>query len=234
MKEKVAVVTVQGKPYFFVVNQLKEKGIPFISLIPGQPIPAKIRLVITTEQEKNQIDHEKILVFCGEEELDSLIAEVKKNILGVSPFDKIVVGIDPGVAIGLVAMADGKVLWEGNCFSSKELIECVLRILKDVNFEVNSVSVKIGNGVSVYKELLEELDEVLPPQVSLEVVDEAGTNKPSIENKHSRRVRHISSATRIAGRAGRVFHREKIAADNTSKKDGKVLINEKHQKGLRL
>lgn len=217
MKEKVAVVTVQGQPYFFLVNQLREQKIPFISLTPEQPIPPKIGLVITTEKEKYQINHENILVFRGEEGLDSLMAEVKKNLLGVSPFDKIVVGIDPGVAIGVVAMADGKVLWEGNCFSSKELVECVLRIFKYVNFDATSVSVKIGNGVPIYKELLEELDEVLPPQVIFEVVGEAGTNKPLIENRYSRGVRHISSAIRIAGRAGRTFFRRKnFAANNTS------------------
>jgi hypothetical protein len=41
--------------------------------------------------------------------------------------------------------------------------------------------------------MLEGLDSDLPPQVALEVVGEAGTNKPLKENNRSRRVRHISS-----------------------------------------
>ncbi len=49
MKEKVAVATVQGKAYFLLVNKLKEKNIPFISLVPGESVPVKITLVITTE-----------------------------------------------------------------------------------------------------------------------------------------------------------------------------------------
>jgi len=32
MKTKVAVATVQGKTYFLIVNKLKEKDIPFLSL----------------------------------------------------------------------------------------------------------------------------------------------------------------------------------------------------------
>ncbi len=52
MKEKVAVATVQGKAYFLIVNQLKEQDIPFISLVPGQSVPAKITLVITTDARK--------------------------------------------------------------------------------------------------------------------------------------------------------------------------------------
>jgi predicted RNase H-like nuclease (RuvC/YqgF family) len=34
--------------------------------------------------------------------------------LGKEAFEKIVIGIDPGVAIGLVEIADGKVIEEGN------------------------------------------------------------------------------------------------------------------------
>ncbi len=40
MKAKVAVATVQGKVYFLVVNELKERSIPFLSLIPGQSVPS--------------------------------------------------------------------------------------------------------------------------------------------------------------------------------------------------
>ena len=42
MKEKVAVATVQGKAYFLIVNKLREQDIPFISLVPGESVPAKI------------------------------------------------------------------------------------------------------------------------------------------------------------------------------------------------
>ena len=212
MKEKVAVATVQGKVYFLIVNQLREQNIPFLSLVPGQSVPAKMTLVITTEQEKHLVNHEKILVFQGDDELDSLVDQVKKLLLGKDAFSKIVFGVDPGVAIGLVAVADGKVIEEGNCFSSKEVIDSILKVLRNVNFEVTIVSVKIGNGVPVYKELLKDLDDALPPQVALIVVGEAGTNKPLKENKRSRGVRHISSATRIAGRTGNIIPRRKTIA----------------------
>jgi hypothetical protein len=217
MKEKVAVATVQGKPYFLIVNKLREQGIPFISLVPQDSVPSKIRLVITTEQEKNLVNYEKIFVYSGEEELEGLVEQVKVFLLGKNAFNKIVFGIDPGVAIGLVAVADGKVIEEANCFSSKEVIDSIFKVLRNIDFEVTNVSVKIGNGVPVYKELLDDLDDALPPQVTLEVVGEAGTNKPLKENKRSRGVRHISSAIRIAGRTGIIASRRKlIAAHNRS------------------
>jgi len=214
MKEKVAVATVQGKTYFLIVNKLREHDIPFVSLIPGESVPAKIKVVLTTEQEKRLVNHEKILVFKGQDEIDSLVEQVKVLLLGKEAFGKIVFGVDPGVAIGLVAVADGKVIEAGNCFSTKEVIDSILKVLRNVDFAVTSVSVKIGNGVPVYKALLEDLDDALPLQVDLEVVSEAGTNKPLKENKRSRGVRHVSSATCIAGRRGNIVPRRKLIAAN--------------------
>jgi len=212
MKEKVAVATLQGKAYFLIVNKLYEKNISFVSLLPGQPVSAKLKLVITTPEEKHLVVHEKILIFQGEDKVDSLIDEAKKTLLGKEPFARVVFGLDPGIATGLVALADGKVIEEGNCFSSEEVICSIIKILGKIDFAVTSVSVKIGNGVPIYKEMLGDLDNALPPQITIEVVNEAGTNKPLEENKGSRGVRHISSAKHIAGRIGNIVSRRKTIA----------------------
>jgi hypothetical protein len=60
--------------------------------------------------------------------------------------------------------------------------------------------------------MLEGLDSDLPSQVEIEVVGEAGTNKPLKENKCSRRARHIISAIRIAQRKVEIISRRKIFA----------------------
>ena len=96
--------------------------------------------------------------------------------------------------------------------STKEVINNILKIIKNINFAITCISVKIGNGVPIYKELLEDMNDALPPQLVLEVVNEAGTNKALKENKRSRGVRHISSATLIAGRNGKIVTRRKTVA----------------------
>ena len=215
MREKVAVATVQGKPYFLIVNQLRERNIPFISLMPGEHVPPKAKLVITTEQEKTLVTHDKVIVFHEEKDLDNIISEVKKILLGKEVYENVVVGIDPGEATGLAILGDGKVIEESNCYSTHEVILNILKMLRSINFSQTKVSVRIGNGVPIYKELLEELDDALPLEVTLEVVGEAGTNKPLQENKRSRKIRHISSAILIAGRYGRIIERRKRIAANT-------------------
>ena len=214
MKGKVAVATVQGRAYFQIVNALKENDINFVSVIPGESVPPRAKLVITTEEEKDKVNYGKVLIFHDAAELDCLMIEVKKLLLGKETYEKILVGIDPGVAIGLVVLADGKVIEEGNCYNSRELVNSILKIIRTVNFSVTSVSVKIGNGVPVYRELLQDLDDALPAEVVFEVVGEAGTNRPL--TAHSRKIRHISSAIRIAGRTGRVLVRRKALATNST------------------
>ncbi len=215
MNEKVAVATVEGKAYFLIVNQLREQNILFESLVPGDPVPPDVKVVITTETEKHLVNYEKKLIFHDEGELDKIVTEVKIILRGKQAYEKIVIGIDPGEVIGLAAIADGNTILETNCFNIQEVISCITKMVRNFNFSLTKISIKIGNGVAIYKELLKALDEALPPEIMLEVVGEAGTNKPLKENKRSRRIRHICSAIRIAGRNGDIIPRSKTIATNS-------------------
>jgi hypothetical protein len=210
MKAKVAVATVSGKAYFLVVNELKERNMEFLSLVPGDPVPAEAKVVITTGKEKHLISHERILVYDNDTALASVVNEAVKVLQGKESYEKIVVGIDPGEVFGLAVVADGKVNEAGNCFSVQEVLDKVKNIIKNFDMLSTAVSVKIGNGVPAHKNLLETLDAVLPPEVVLEVVSEAGTDRHIDEKQHRRGLRDIVSAIRIAGRSGHVYSRRKM------------------------
>ena len=209
MTAEVAVATVQGKAYFLIVNKLKERNIPFISLVPGETVPTEVKAVITTRQEKGKVNHEKVLVYDDETEPDSLVNEVVKILQGKEAYEKIVIGIDPGDVFGLAVIADGKVNETANCFSIQEVLKKTETIVKTVDVAATAVTVKIGNGVPSYKDLLEALDAAVQPEVVLEVVSEAGTSHILNENKHRRGLRDIASAIRIAGRTGHTYPRRK-------------------------
>ncbi len=214
MKAKVAVATVSGKAYFLIVNKLREKGIPFLSLIPGEPVPVEVAVVLTTEKERYTISHERVLVYDSETEPETVVNEAIKILQGKESYEKIVIGIDPGEVFGLAVIADGKVNETENCFSVQEVLNKIKSIIKNVDVSATVVSIKIGSGVPTYKDLLETLDSALPPEVILEVVSEAGTNRPLNENKHRRGLRDIASAIRIAGRVGYIHQRRKNGESN--------------------
>ncbi|MEM4703803.1 MAG: hypothetical protein QXJ02_01880 [Candidatus Bathyarchaeia archaeon] len=211
MKADIAVATVSGKAYYLIVSEMRKKNLPFLSLTPNDPIPAEIKVVITTEKEKPFIHHEKILTY-QDEDVEALIDQALRIVQGKEKYEKLVIGIDPGEVTGLAVLADGKVIETQNCFSITETLEKVNEILKNCKCAQNVfVSVKIGDGVPKYKEeLLQELDKTLSSNVVLESVSEAGTSHSLKESSHRRGLRDMASAIRIAGRNGHVYPRRKM------------------------
>lgn len=217
MKADIAVATVSGKAYYLIVNELRKRNIPFLSLTPNEPIPVEIKVVITTEKEKPLIKHEKVLVYKDGANPEATVSDALQIIQGKENFQKLVIGVDPGEVLGLAVLADGKVIETQNCFSVGETIEKIKNILSNLeNAPITSVSVKVGDGVPAYKEeLLIALDNALPQNITLESVSEAGTSRNLDENKHRRGLRDIVSAIRIAGRNGRIFQRRKVDEQNS-------------------
>ncbi|NWG11659.1 hypothetical protein HXY33_07970 [Candidatus Bathyarchaeota archaeon] len=217
MKEKIAVATVSGKAYYLIVNELKRRDIPFLSLIPTEPIPVEVKVVITTKEEQQKVNHERILVLQEGAEPKALVNEALQIIQGKEYYKKIVIGVDPGEVFGLAVLADGRVIETENCFSVEETLDKIKNILR--NLEKNpptAISVKIGDGVPKYKErLLRVLDNALQSNVMLESVSEAGTDRYLNETEHRRGLRDIVSAIRIAGRNGHKFPRSKTNEQNT-------------------
>ena len=213
MNAKVAIATVSGKSYFLIVNKLRARNIGFISLVPGDPVPTEVRVVITTEKEKGKINHEKKLIFESEAQLDLLLDELVKLLEGKQRYEKIVIGIDPGKVSGVAVIADGKIKETRNCFGIQEIQSTIQDMLKNID-ESTAVCIKIGNGVPEYKGLLEALNSALSAKVILEVVSEAGTNRAQ-KITHRRGMRDIASAICIAGRVGETFSRKRPEFPNS-------------------
>jgi hypothetical protein len=216
MKANIAVATISGRAYYLIVSELRRKNVPFISLMPREPVPIGIRVVITTDKEKQLINHEKTLVYKDGADPEALVNNAIQIIQGKEYAERLVIGIDPGEVLGLAVLADGKVVQTENCSSVRETLKKIESILKNLdNTPAASISVKIGDGAPTYKEeLLTALDDALPQNVVLESVSEIGTSHSINGTKHRRGLRDIVSATMIAGRKGHIFHRRKMNEQN--------------------
>jgi predicted RNase H-like nuclease (RuvC/YqgF family) len=110
MKANIAVVTVSGKAYYLIVNELRKRNIPFLSLTPNESIPVEVKVVLTTEKEKHLINHEKVLVYNEDVDVEAMIDNAVQTAQGKEGCEKLVIGVDPGEALGLAVLADGKVI----------------------------------------------------------------------------------------------------------------------------
>ncbi len=208
MKVKIAVATVSGKAYFQLVSELKARGLPFLSLTPYDTIPAKIKAVITTENERSYINHPNILVFQENADPAAIVNEAIRSIEGKRNQETITIGVDPGKTLGMAVLSNGNVL-ETMIHSSVE--QTVTAILDALNKNpATTYIVKVGDGAPEYtRTLLSQLDRTLPKDVAIEIVSEAGTSHFSKETVHRRGLRDAMSAVKIAERRGQPFQRGK-------------------------
>lgn len=208
MKAKIAIATVSGKAYYKLVNELKAKKLPFLSLKPWDHIPIDIKVVLTTEKERSSITHPTVLILRDWEEPGKIIDEAVRMVQGKRSYEKITVGIDPGKTFGVAILGDGNVLETINCSSLKETRDAVVKTVPKV--PATSCVVKVGDGTPFYtKELLHSLDETLPEKVIIQVVSEAGTSHFVKQTSHLRGLKDSMSAIKIARRNGKIFPRKK-------------------------
>jgi len=102
MKLKIALQTVSGKAYYLLVKELHRRKLPFLSLVPGKPVPSSIQVVITTKEERRMVDHPTVLVYNPEEDPSAVIDEAYRIIQNKEAYAEVTVGIDPGLYNTLV------------------------------------------------------------------------------------------------------------------------------------
>jgi len=209
MKAKIALATVSGRAYYKLVNELKRKDLPFLSLKPWDSVPLDAKVVVTTNEERRWVTHSNVLIFDPETNPATVIDEAIRVVQGKSNYDKVVVGVDPGKTCGVAVLGDDSILETINCSSLEETVNTIRDSLKKAPATVNIV--KVGNGAPTYtKELLHLLDETIPRDAIIEIVSEAGTSHLMNETAHRRGLRDMMSAIEIARRRGQAFSRKKI------------------------
>lgn len=207
MRENIAVATVSGKAYYLVVSELKKHKLPFLSLKPQEDIPLGIKVVITTEEEHHFVRHPHTLIFKVGENPEDIVNEAIRIVKGKTSYARVVVGVDPGKTFGIAVVGDGELIETVNCQSIKEAVSTIAEILEKnpASFKV----VKVGNGVPEYlKYLLDSLDRILPEEVEIKTVEEAGTTRLSSKKRNRRALRDMLSAAKIAVREGKLVRRK--------------------------
>lgn len=187
---EIAVVTSNMRLYYKIVQELKNEGIYFISIKPGEIIPTEIKCVITSSNEKKLIHHSNILTVDNED--SNPIVPRLRYVLTEGEPSLIIVGVDPGKTYGIAVLINENVLETHKAFSSKEASEIIKNVLK--NFSAIRKVIRIGTGNPIYyKQLFELLNNV---DADLELVNEFETSSGS------RAIKDTKAAIAIANKKG--------------------------------
>jgi len=214
MRAKIAVVTVSGRAYYKLVSELKERRLPFLSILPGKPIPKTVKVVLTTEEERSVIDHPNILVFNPKNEPEEIVNEAIRILQGKRIYNEVTIGVDPGKTFGVAVLCDGTVLKAEDGLTLEKALDTILKALSENPAKVQRV--KIGGGVTYLAEdLLKRLCRVLPGNVELEIVNEVGTSR-TWEGR-GRKLSDADSAVKIAERKGEIYEEH----SNKTRREGR-------------
>ncbi|MGB9135341.1 MAG: hypothetical protein WCC63_07170 [Candidatus Bathyarchaeia archaeon] len=206
MRAKIAVVTVSGKAYYLLVNELNKKNTPFLSLTLDDPIPLDMKVVITTKNERSRVRHENVLEYEVDRNPADIIDEAIRIVKGKRVYDNLVVGIDPGQNFGVAVIGDGTILETKECTSTDGTVNSIRDALSRI--PANRTTIRVGDGApTLTEELLHSLDDTLPENVEIESVKEEGTSRLLGEDSHRRGKRDISSAIKIGQRQGKAIPR---------------------------
>ncbi len=200
MRADIAVATVSGKAYYRLVNELRQRRLLFLSLVPGEPVPPTIKVVITTSEEKPMLAYPNTLVYDAKSDPSYVVGEALRIVQNKQVYDEVIIGVDPGKTFGIAVLGDGKTLQKEEGLSLEKAIDTALTEMK--KNPAKSQKVRIGSGVpTVAQEIARRLSLALSSNVMIEMVDEIGTSTFNVRGT-KKKLSDADSATRIATRKG--------------------------------
>lgn len=196
---RICVITSDARAYYAVVSRLRKAGLPFLSMLPSDTI-GECELILTTKDEMGLFRGSTMVV----EELDDDPGVVRSQILSrlAGGAGALMIGIDPGLRIGMAAFY-GEMRLASHTFNSRDrLCSSVVRLVRKT--EATKSLIRIGNGnPTIANWIAVKLTTCLPKTV-IEIVDESGT---SLRNPRTKGMqRDQSAAVRIAFRKGLALH----------------------------
>lgn len=167
----VALVTKDPALYGELAGFLRERGLPTVSLLPGQRIPDRVAVVLTSPLEATAIQHPRVLTVAEDGDRTALAAAVEHALEVGDPSREIVVGLDPGPRPGYSILAGETCLGEGN-LESPESAGAFASHLHH-RFPSRGVVFRVGTGDPPARNRI--VNALLSHRRTVELVDEQGT-----------------------------------------------------------
>jgi hypothetical protein len=198
VKALIAVVTQIPRFYYEVVKGLRKKNIEFLSLGLAQEIPPGVKVVITTQAERERVAFPQVIA-CD----DPMIAieEAIRILRGLkTAYKNLVIGIDPGVKPGVAVSGDDMVIQVHHLTALEDIVGVVKNTLGMYNGE--KTIIRVGKGGGIYRNrILMLLQKNF--DLTIELVDETSTT-PAL-GKETGLIKDIVAAINIALKKGQVL-----------------------------
>lgn len=140
----MGLITRDALLYGEVASYLRERRIPTLSLLPGQRIPARVAVVVTSRAEVKEIDFPRVLV-AAPGDVSALSAALRKALQSDQAPRWIWVGVDSGPRPGYaVVESSGALLEEGVVDTPEEIAPLARRLRR--HFPRARLTFRVGMG----------------------------------------------------------------------------------------
>lgn len=184
----LGILTADFSVYYDLVQAFRQRGIPFESLSPGEPVPLHVGVVVTSAAEAPFVEHPQVVAHTT---ADETVAEALRLLHAPGPFRTCVIGIDPGERPGIAVLADGRVLRLAQARAPEAVHELVRTVIATLPAE--RFIVRVGNGAPTFRDRI--LQAIASVDATLELVDE---RRSTPVDHHGPSERDTVAATNIA------------------------------------
>ncbi len=182
-----AVMSADPRYQFEVVEEIRSRDEPFVTLVPGEPAPPGVGVVIISRGLEADLSVDTVTHEDPRSAVDMAFCRLRCG-PGAHHF---IFGIDPGKRPGLALLCDGRRLLRRRTFSPEAVRDEVERLQGWA--EIKSLTIRIGHGDPTNRD--RTIVAVWDMVDAVEVVDETGTTR----GEHP----DLNAAQTIAVRAGR-------------------------------
>ena len=196
----ISLATMNFRLCHVLREKLTEGGFSVEQIIPGK-LPSKVSiLVVTTEGEHIEENKYSKLVILSESDILSIDRAYSKIILGIEGkkiWESLIIGIDPGLTIGVAIITDGCLRTALETRDIKEAIDFILGSIKNTPAKMTIIRVGSTGG---YRRvlILNELLNVKPKSVALEVVNELQTTPASCQDAKDGIIEGVQNGIKIS------------------------------------
>jgi len=163
----IGLLTSNFSLYHDVIDILRRREIPFISLDFSNQIPSEVDIIITSEEDAGIIDFDKKIVCRENCNLETLIDKAEMMCYGENI--KIIFGIDPGDNIGIAIFGNEKFIRSFVAKSPEQASEFIKEYMEEM--DANEVIVRIGNGARLVRNRI--INFLINENLKIEIVDES-------------------------------------------------------------
>jgi hypothetical protein len=165
--------------YHDLLEMLRRRKIPYVSLSSVDHIPSRIGVILTSHSELHDIKSSKVIAADVYDSIDHAVDLALQMLIGKEIYSKVFIGIDPGEHPGIALVGDDVLLQKTRVKTPEDVVKVVRRLLKE--YPSIETFIRVGHGSIITRNRI--INSLIPLETPIEIVDESKTT-PS---KQSRR-----------------------------------------------